>query len=186
MPTLPARSVLVAGPPCSGKTTYVELHKGEDDLVLDFDSIARDLGSPVQWLHPQPYRGHAEKIMRARIADLPGTGPGTAWVIRSAAQPQVRAIASRQMRAAACILIDPGINVCLARAKADGRPTGTADQILHWYATFKRWSGDRLLTAFVLPEAAAPVPAALGFFTVLDGPPALDGTTPLLDPPPTP
>lgn len=186
MSTLPARSILVAGPPCSGKTTYVELHKGEDDLVLDFDSIARDLGSPAQWLHPQPYRSHAEQIMRARISSLPGTGPGTAWVVRSAAAPHVRAIAARQMRAASCVLVNPGLSTCLARAEADHRPPGTADQIRRWYATFKPWSGDRVLTAFELPEEAAPAPAALGFFGVLDGPPALDSTIPLLDPPPTP
>lgn len=163
--SLPARTILIAGPPCSGKTQYVAEHRGPDDMVLDFDTIARDLGSPVLWLHPQPYRALAEQTMRTQLSALPGSGPHTAWVIRSAAPARVRAIAAKKIRATQCIVINPGLATCLDRAAADSRPDGTVEEIRRWYAKYTPWSGDTLV---------APAPPALTFFDtpVEDTPPA--------------
>lgn len=168
MTVLPARTILVTGPPCSGKTTWVDEHRDEADLVLDFDTLARELGSPTPWLHPQPYRGQAELAMRARIQQLPGTGPGTAWVIRSAPAAKVRAIATRHLRAAACLVLNPGVTVCFERADNDERPAGTREQIARWYATYGPWSGDTMVTGTAPPRAAggAVTSAALSFFDV--------------------
>ena len=47
---------LVCGPPASGKSTYVEQHKGASDLVIDLDVIASDMagtnlhGWGIKWL----------------------------------------------------------------------------------------------------------------------------------------
>lgn len=61
---LPARVVLICGPPCSGKTTLAN---------------ARELGSPSDWWHDEPYRGQAERRIReARLrAEQDGRPPGT-------------------------------------------------------------------------------------------------------------
>lgn len=50
------RIVLVVGPPCSGLSEYVDEVRGADDLVVDYETIARSLGAtnPVTAgpLHP--------------------------------------------------------------------------------------------------------------------------------------
>jgi hypothetical protein len=38
--------VVVTGPPCSGKTTYVSEHFQPGDIVIDFDAMAAAFGAP--------------------------------------------------------------------------------------------------------------------------------------------
>ncbi|SEG44723.1 Predicted ABC-type ATPase [Thermomonospora echinospora] len=52
---------VVVGPPCSGKTTYVQAHAQDGDIVIDLDLIAQALGSPVT-------HGHADAITRTAQA----------------------------------------------------------------------------------------------------------------------
>lgn len=139
---LPTRTTLIAGPPCSGKTHLADSLAEPGDVVLDFDVIARDLGSPAQWLHPEPFRSQAEARMRELLDQLPGQGPGRAYVIRAAPTARARAITVRSIRADQCIVLDPGPTVCHERAARDGRPEGTHEQIDQWYAAWSRWSGD--------------------------------------------
>lgn len=140
---LPGRVILLCGPPCAGKTTAAHaLATGPSDLVVDFDEVARDLGSPTRWMHPEPYRTRAEVRTAQLLAQLPGSGPGTAYVIRCLPRPQARAIASRMLGGATTYVLDPGIDECLRRATVDGRPDGTAEEIRSWYARYRSWSGD--------------------------------------------
>lgn len=135
---------MLCGPPCGGKTTRArELATGADDLVVDFDEVARELGSPTLWLHPEPYRTRAEQHVVQLLTRLPGNGPGTAYVIRSLPRAQQRAIAARLTRADATYVLDPGMDECLRRATVDSeRPEGTDEQIRSWYARYRSWSGD--------------------------------------------
>ncbi len=140
---LPARVVLLCGPPCGGKTTRARELAGPGDLVVDLDEVARSLGSPVAWLHPEPWRTRAEVQVRRLLDQLPGNGPGTAYVIRSLPRPQHRAITARLTRAETVHVIDPGMDECLRRATVDSeRPEGTDAQIRSWYAAYRSWSGD--------------------------------------------
>lgn len=140
---LPARVVLLCGPPCAGKTTRARELAEPGDLVVDFDEVARSLGSPVSWLHPEPYRTQAEQQVVQLLTRLPGHGPGTAYVIRSLPKPQQRAIASRLVKAEATHVLDPGMAECVRRATVDSRrPKGTVEQIRSWYACYRSWSGD--------------------------------------------
>jgi predicted kinase len=47
---------LVCGPPASGKSTYVEQHKGQHDLIVDLDVIASEMAGTglhdwgIKWL----------------------------------------------------------------------------------------------------------------------------------------
>lgn len=42
---------VITGPPCSGKTTYLNEHAKPGDIRIDFDVIAQALGSPVSHGH---------------------------------------------------------------------------------------------------------------------------------------
>ena len=65
------RVILVAGPPCSGKTTYVTQRAKPGDLVLDQDAIGA-------------------AAMRQGLAKVAAMTDGTAWVIRCSPGPTQR------------------------------------------------------------------------------------------------
>lgn len=138
----PADVVLIAGAPCSGKSTLAAGLAGRGDLVLDFDDIAKCLGSPAGWLHPEPFRSRAEMEIRSHLARLPGMGSGTAYVIRSAASAKARAIAAKSIGAGLCVVLDVSEGECHRRADSESRPSGTHEQISKWFADFSPWSGD--------------------------------------------
>jgi hypothetical protein len=129
--------VLLCGPPCSGKTTLARYLAQPGDLLLDFDDIARSLGSPELWLHPEPYKTDAEQVMRHYMATI---GDQQAYVIRAAPKPEQRA-AWAQWLGAECYLLNPGVDECLRRAAT--RPPRTKKSIRSWYWKYRPWAGDR-------------------------------------------
>lgn len=86
--TRPARVVIVVGPPCSGKTTFVQDNAEPADLIVDYDAIAASLGSPVEHDHG---RGMIDRVEAARNELLnewltSNNGDGYAWVILTRAR----------------------------------------------------------------------------------------------------
>ncbi len=138
------RIVALCGPPCSGKTTLAHhLATPNVDVILDYDDIARDLGSPTPWNHPEPWRTQAEHAMRQRITQAHRTPRhGTAWLIRTTPRPAQRMRLTTQW-AANVYLLNPGETECVRRARADQRPSGTARAIGIWYHRYRPWAGDR-------------------------------------------
>ena len=123
---------IVAGPPCGGKSTYVARRAKPGDVVVDFDMIARRLGSPARWIHPEPFRSRANREVDRLLGQIEAMTTGTAWVIRSLPDPAERAALAARLRAVV-VVVDPGESVCLARAAS--RPSGTARVIRRWYWT---------------------------------------------------
>lgn len=60
---------VVTGPPCSGKTTYVQQHAMPGDIVIDFDLIAQALGSPAAHGHDDHIAAVAAEARHAAIAE---------------------------------------------------------------------------------------------------------------------
>lgn len=122
------RIILVQGPPCSGKTTWVGDTKGTRDLIIDYDAIQRALG------YDGGHNGDHlhEPTMTARNALLRALRDakyniGRAWII--SANPQ----ASTMFPYHKLITINPGKETCYERAKAQGRPKTTFDFIDQWF-----------------------------------------------------
>lgn len=136
--------VFLCGPPCSGKTTMAhalaQVERG--DVVIDYDDIARNLGSPDQWQHQEPWRTQAEHHMHTAITNAHLTPTtGTAWVIRTAPRALYRQRLA-QAWSAPIYLLDPGEPLCRQRAAQAGRPSGTARSIGTWYHRYTPWGGD--------------------------------------------
>lgn len=129
------RVVLVCGPPCAGKSTYVEQNASPGDAVVDFDRIAMEMGSRSQWDHSPVVRGRAVHEQQRRERQVAGMQSGTAWVIRTAARGSQRRSLARLLRADEVVLLDPGRHVVQARARTE-RPPGTLAAIADWYADF--------------------------------------------------
>lgn len=83
--------IIVHGPPCSGKSTYVREHMGERDICFDYDKIANALTG--RSLHTLADKNHARPfVLAARMAMLeaykhrPG-GINDFYVITSSQSP---------------------------------------------------------------------------------------------------
>src|SRR4051812_23851021 len=129
--------VVLAGPPCAGKTTLAHHVAKQGDVVLDYDEVARSMGSPTQWLHPEPYRTGAEQELQAQLAAAHAhPSDHTCWLLRTAPHPTTR-MALAQAWQAQVYLLNPGERECRRRAKAEHRPAGTGQHIGSWYHRYR-------------------------------------------------
>lgn len=134
--------VVLAGSPCSGKTTLAHHLAQPDDVVLDYDDVAHSMGSPVQWLHPEPYRTGAEQELQAQLAQAYAhPSDATCWLLRTAPHPTTR-MALAQAWAAQVYLLNPGERECRRRAREASRRAGTGQHIGSWYHRYRPWLHD--------------------------------------------
>lgn len=111
---------LIAGPPCSGKTTFAR-ELATDHEIVDYDEIAgghREFSAAV------------EAEVQSRIHRIATDPHARAVVIRSVPEGQKRQ-ALVELLDARCYLINPGKAECLRRAVS--RPSGTRKAIGLWY-----------------------------------------------------
>lgn len=159
---------VVTGPPCSGKTTYVERRRRAGDIVVDLDAIAVALGysfDHVDWTDDprSPVVDLALDVHRVLVGALLNREPfvklppstRAVWVIDS--DPIAWRLAKYRARGAEVVELDPGRASCRARAVEDRRPASTFEQIDAWYADRAPASP---ATEFF--ESAAPPPAEIG------------------------
>jgi hypothetical protein len=127
--TARTRIVLVIGPPGAGKSTWVNEHKGERDLVVDYDSLAQALGSPVG-------HGHSDSLhtatMSARNAVLNSLRKGAidvgrAWIISS--NPK----AEEMFPYHSIMNVDPGRHEVEQRVRRGDRPEHFIELVRNWY-----------------------------------------------------
>lgn len=144
MPGLLRRVVLVAGPPCAGKSTYVASRRGPGDLVADFDEVARRLGSPGKWMHSRSVGDAAEREMQSLIDRVADIELGVAWVVRCVPDPFERCGLAERLRAEAVVLL-PSVATLTVRARERPAPAETIRSIWRWLDRYAPAPGDELL-----------------------------------------
>lgn len=116
---------LVHGSPASGKNHYVEQHKRPGDIVVDADALAVALGSGDHHDHPAHIKSLGVKLRDLAIREA-ARGTHKTWVISSSPK------ATKVIPHTTSVHLDPGIDVCLSRAKS--RPSWTKEAIREYYS----------------------------------------------------
>jgi hypothetical protein len=144
-----ARFVLVAGPPGSGKSYYVQEHRRPDDLVIDEDAIWHAFTGLPYYEKPAGLRGYILAARDAVMYKASSMGAArTVWVIRMLPNGQERAeFAARHN--AQVIVLDTSPNTCLKRIKADTRRSKAwllwEPTITEWWSKYTPWEGDKVV-----------------------------------------
>lgn len=134
---------VIVGPSCAGKSTYAWENRADDDLVVDFDRIARALGNT------KPHESSGligEATFRARLSIINTAldSDGDSWIIHG--NPSAEQINEYITAGAEFVVLDPGLDECLARAEEDDRPDGTEENIRAWYDDPPAFPGDATVT----------------------------------------
>ncbi|NNO09620.1 HK97 family phage prohead protease [Corynebacterium sp. zg910] len=126
---------VVVGPPCAGKSTFVEQSAGPGVPRFDFDRMATVVGGVESNHDREPAVNEVTAVLRRAVMGWlldPETVVDEFWLIDT--NPSKATVERLEGIGAVFHLCDPGLDECLARAERDGRPEGTADRIRAWYA----------------------------------------------------
>lgn len=133
---------VIIGPPCAGKTTYIQEHKSDGDLVVDYDAIVLALGGKDH--EADGLMRDTAVAIREKAVEMALNAPQyESWIIHS--RPNDETLKRYYDAGCEVITLDPGIDVCLERAKQDGRPQSSIDGIRSWYAERKCKAGSRTM-----------------------------------------
>jgi 5-methylcytosine-specific restriction protein A len=135
-----ARQVtLVCGPPCGGKSTLVTELALEGDLVVCVDLLAQAEGSKVEHNHEGRLYGRAERRFQVLCREVRDNPDVTAYVVRCAPEPRMRADLFHQVGATRSIVLLPNIQVAAERARQRDAASypATWAAIRSWYGRFR-------------------------------------------------
>lgn len=125
---------IVCGPPCSGKTTYLEQQAGPNDIRIDLDTIITTIKpNYIHWTGQLAPRllDQAIRVRNAMLGNLAHQTRGRAWFIVGAPTEHERRWWA-EATGGHIVLLDPGMDECKRRAVARGTPNAVQG-IADWY-----------------------------------------------------
>lgn len=108
--------IIVAGPPCSGKNSFAELHRLAGDEILDYDVVHAELTGLPLYVHDDDQISRTIHVFGERAMAM-----RQGWIIQTAADPAARARA-REAHTARSIVLRVWPGECHARLEASDRP----------------------------------------------------------------
>lgn len=127
---------VVIGPPCSGKSTYVQEHRKTGDIVVDFDKLCQALGSNEKHAAPEAIKQVAFSARGAVILDVcTNNYDADSWIIHT--KPTEKQMKLYEKAEAEYIYMDTDMETCLERCETDDRPPGTAEIIKQYFEALK-------------------------------------------------
>ncbi len=126
------RRVIVAGAPCSGKSTWVRRSAQVGDLIYDYDTLHQALSGQPSHRHLDAIRPYVLTARDAILADLEAHEDQPAWVITSTHRAEeLRTLAERL--GAEVVLLSVERDEAHARCDGDGRPDEWHTYIDNWF-----------------------------------------------------
>lgn len=126
---------LVCGPPAAGKTTYVKEKAGENDLVIDLDSLRAVYGDDVR-------AKHARKSLEASVGDY----DGDVWVIRTLASGERRTDAAKRLGATETVVIATPAELAKQRAAKRDPNKDLSEPIDRWWNQYSMVQSDLIVS----------------------------------------
>jgi predicted kinase len=124
---------IVTGPPCVGKSTWVNERAKQGNFVIDLDRIALSISSQDTPHHeyPKHIRAAAISMRKAAVAHALNYGrSGDSYIIH--AKPPTRARAQYKKLGAVFVDLSAPLAALMERAKNE-RPEWVAAMIPRWY-----------------------------------------------------
>lgn len=130
---------IVCGPPCAGKTTYIQDRATPADIVIDLDQIAQAISPGYRHWQGMLEPGLLNKSIRVRnemLGSLSRLTSGKAWFIVAAPTQAERTWWKTQLDGDV-VLLDPGPAECKRRAVQRGTPKA-AKGVDEWHSKSKQ------------------------------------------------
>ena len=131
-------TTLIAGPPGSGKTTYVRSRAGVNDLVVDLDTLYAALSGHARYEKPDallPFACEARDAVENRLLSV--SDVDRAWIIKCAPKRADRDYYVR--RGAAMVVLDVPAEECLRRIASDPERLNEPWELLirQWWSEYE-------------------------------------------------
>ena len=120
---------IVIGPPCAGKSSYVAKKAAEGSIVVDYDKLAFAIGNKNTHNATGQIKRITNLIRNSLIDEIVKGIENDAYIIHT--MPNAEQIKKYREAGARFVMINPGKDVCLNRAKE--RPQGTDQVINKWF-----------------------------------------------------
>ena len=157
---------IIMGPPCAGKSTYVRENAKAGDLRVDYDMIAQALGAENSHAAEGLIRKAAFDAREGAINAALKQHDSESWIIHTS--PSEEHVKLYEEAGAEFVALDPGYDVCMERAKTDGRPQQTIDGIEKWYAGRKGRDMKHKYKEFALIKSNDDAGTISGYFSTYD------------------
>ena len=145
---------LVCGPPASGKSTYVEQHKGKQDLVIDLDVIASEMAGTglhdwgIKWL------GGAVRKRNEMLANLhkeEAKQYPMAWLIATEPKSEHRRWWVDHLGVSRVVVIETPADVCEARMLTMPGRSSRCGNARSWWMAYTPRSSEKIVATLREP-----------------------------------